>query len=101
MCHIAKNEGRSKFGPYRIGKQLMCRKQLIVTASACIPVLFACIDRVCRNEYAKLLVHVTKACYELVPRFQIDLWKNVSAYYSRLKRRFCPMADRLRPERVF
>ena len=51
-------------------------KQLIVTASACIPVLFACIDRVCRNEYAKLLVHVTEACYELVPRFQIDLWKN-------------------------
>ena len=51
-------------------------KQLIVTASACIPALFACIDRVCRSEYAKLLVHVTEACYELVPRFQIDLWKN-------------------------
>ena len=51
-------------------------KQLIVTASACLPVLFACIDRVCRNECAKLLVHVTEACYELVPRFQIDLWKN-------------------------
>ena len=48
-------------------------KQLIVTVSACIP---ARIDRVCRNEFAELLVHVTEACYELVPRFQIDLWKN-------------------------
>ena len=53
-------------------------KQLIVTGSAGIPVLFACIDRVCRIEYAKLLAHVTEACYELVPRLQIDLWKMIS-----------------------
>ena len=50
-------------------------KLLIVTASACIPVLFACIVRACRSENAKLLVHVAEACYELVPRFRIDLWK--------------------------